>query len=85
MRGWCRRSGAVDGVVTDSAAGQPITLSDAALRRVLVTLCLTQIISWGGFYYAFTVLSVRITEQSGLVATGGHRGVLRSASRLRPW
>jgi MFS family permease len=53
-----------DGAVTDSAAGQPITLSDAALRRVLVTLCLTQIISWGVLYYAFTVLSVRITEQS---------------------
>ena len=35
------------------------------LRRVLATLCLTQITSWGVLYYAFTVLSVRITQQTG--------------------
>jgi MFS family permease len=48
----------------ESAPAHPVTLSDAALRRVLATLCLTQIVSWGVLYYAFTVLSVRITEQS---------------------
>ena len=51
--------------MTEPAAAQPITLSETALRRILATLCLTQITSWGVLYYAFTVLSVRITEQSG--------------------
>ncbi|KWX67509.1 MFS transporter [Mycobacterium sp. NAZ190054] len=32
---------------------------------MLATLCLTQITSWGVLYYAFTVLSVRITDQTG--------------------
>ena len=48
----------------ESAPTQPLTLSEAALRRVLATLCLTQIVSWRVLYYAITVLSVRITEQS---------------------
>jgi MFS family permease len=51
--------------VTDSAAAQPIPLSEANLRRVLATLCLTQITSWGVLFYAFTVLSVRVTQQAG--------------------
>lgn len=51
--------------MTESAASQPITLNEAGLRRVLATLCLTQITSWGVLYYAFTVLSVRITQQTG--------------------
>lgn len=50
---------------TESAAAQPIALSESRLRRVLATLCLTQITSWGVLYYAFTVLSVRITQQTG--------------------
>jgi hypothetical protein len=50
------------GVVTASVAAQPIALSETGLRRVLVALCLTQITSWGVLYYAFTVLSVRITQ-----------------------
>ena len=51
--------------MTDSAAAQPITVSEAGLRRVLATLCLTQITSWGVLFYAFTVLSVRMTQQAG--------------------
>jgi MFS family permease len=51
--------------VTDSEAAQPIMLSEANLRRVLATLCLTQITSWGVLFYAFTVLSVRVTQQAG--------------------
>lgn len=51
--------------MTDAAAAQPISPTEAGLRRVLATLCLTQITSWGVLYYAFTVLSLRITEQSG--------------------
>ncbi len=39
--------------------------TDAALRRVLVTLCLTQITGWGVLYYAFPVLSVQITASTG--------------------
>ncbi|WP_423797584.1 MFS transporter [Mycolicibacterium mageritense] len=31
----------------------------------MAALCLTQITSWGVLYYAFTVLSVRITEKTG--------------------
>lgn len=51
--------------MTDSPASQPITPSEASLRRILAALCLTQITSWGVLYYAFTVLSVRITESTG--------------------
>ncbi|MGV9796602.1 MFS transporter [Mycobacterium sp. NPDC003449] len=50
--------------MTDSTAPQAFTPSQAALRRILATLCLTQITSWGVLYYAFTVLSVRITDQT---------------------
>ena len=39
--------------------------TDAGLRRILITLCLTQITSWGVLYYAFTVLSVQITAGTG--------------------
>lgn len=35
------------------------------LRWVLVTLCVTEITSWGVLYYAFTVLSGRICVESG--------------------
>ncbi|MDV3126608.1 MFS transporter [Mycobacterium sp. 21AC1] len=51
--------------MTDAAATQPISPTAAGLRGILATLCLTQITSWGVLYYAFTVLSVQITEQSG--------------------
>ncbi|CDO91627.1 integral membrane transporter [Mycobacterium lentiflavum] len=39
--------------------------SERGLRWALVTLCLTQITSWGVLYYAFSVLSVRIADQTG--------------------
>jgi MFS family permease len=51
--------------MTDAAAARPTSPSEAGLRRILATLCLTQITSWGVLYYAFTVLSVRITERTG--------------------
>lgn len=35
------------------------------LRGVLVTLCVTEIISWGVLYYAFTVLSPAISADTG--------------------
>ncbi|WP_280340270.1 MFS transporter [Nocardia neocaledoniensis] len=34
-------------------------------RRVLITLCLTEITSWGILYYAFPVLSVSIATDTG--------------------
>ena len=35
------------------------------LRWVLLTLCVTEITSWGVLYYAFTVLSERISTDTG--------------------
>ncbi|CAN5391897.1 MFS transporter [soil metagenome] len=51
--------------MTNSDTAQPTSPTDAGLRRVLVTLCLTQITSWGVLYYAFPVLSVQITARTG--------------------
>ncbi|MHC9297292.1 MFS transporter [Mycobacterium sp. LTG2003] len=51
--------------MTDSPTPQALTPSPAARRAILAALCLTQITSWGVLYYAFTVLSVRITDQTG--------------------
>ncbi|WP_165615290.1 MFS transporter, partial [Mycobacteroides chelonae] len=34
-------------------------------RGVLITLCLTEITSWGVLYYAFPVLAPRITADTG--------------------
>lgn len=39
--------------------------SAGSLRWVLVTLCVTEITSWGVLYYAFTVLSARICAHTG--------------------
>ena len=36
-----------------------------ALRRVLVALCVTEIVSYGSLYYAFTVLAPRIAHDTG--------------------
>ena len=51
--------------MTTPDTAQPTTPTDAGLRRVLITLCLTQITSWGVLYYAFPVLSVHITASTG--------------------
>ncbi|MCX0275082.1 MFS transporter [Nocardia zapadnayensis] len=50
-------------VETAPAAGAG--LSRAGRRRVLAVLCVTQISSWGILYYAFPVLSVSITGDTG--------------------
>lgn len=44
---------------------RPVSLDPSGLRRVLVTLCLTEITSWGILYYAFPVLSVAISRDTG--------------------
>ena len=51
--------------MTNADTAQPASPTDAGLRRVLITLCLTQITSWGVLYYAFPVLSVQITARTG--------------------
>lgn len=40
-------------------------LDRVGLRRILVTLCVTQVTSWGILYYAFPVLSGRISAATG--------------------
>ncbi|MFE5647051.1 MFS transporter [Rhodococcus sp. NPDC056516] len=44
---------------------RPVSLAPSGLRRVLVALCLTEITSWGILYYAFPVLSVAISHDTG--------------------
>jgi MFS family permease len=46
-------------------AGRPETLSESGLRRVLVVLCVTEIVSWGVLYYAFPVLAPAIADDTG--------------------
>jgi MFS family permease len=48
----------------------PGGLSRSGLRRVLVVLCLTEVVSWGVLYYAFPVLAGAIARDTGW-PTGG--------------
>src|SRR6185312_14800340 len=41
------------------------TLTAFGLRRVLVVLCVTEIVSWGVLYYAFPVLAPSIAADTG--------------------
>jgi MFS family permease len=43
----------------------PAALSPAGLRRVLVVLCGTEVVSWGVLYYAFPVLAPGIAADTG--------------------
>jgi MFS family permease len=47
------------------AARTSTSPATSGLRRVLVVLCATEITSWGILYYAFAVLSPRITADTG--------------------
>ncbi|MEU0513344.1 MFS transporter [Amycolatopsis sp. NPDC006125] len=51
--------------MTVDSTAQPGSLSRAGLRRVLVTLCVTEITSWGVLYYAFPVLATDIARDTG--------------------
>ncbi|MDV7087631.1 MFS transporter [Rhodococcus opacus] len=53
--------------MTDTRALPQTTpsLDEGGLRRVLAVLCLTEITSWGILYYAFPVLSVSISADTG--------------------
>ncbi|GAA1194739.1 MFS transporter [Pseudonocardia alaniniphila] len=44
---------------------EPGALSRAGLRRVLIVLCVTEIVSWGVLYYAFPVLAPGIAADTG--------------------
>ena len=46
-------------------AAESGTLSESGLRRVLVVLCGTEIVSWGVLYYAFPVLAPSIATSTG--------------------
>jgi len=46
-------------------AAEPKTLNEFGLRRVLVVLCVTEIVSWGVLYYAFPVLAPSIAADTG--------------------
>ena len=51
--------------VAAAVATEPATHARGGLRRVLGTLCVTEITSWGILYYAFPVLSGRISADTG--------------------
>ncbi len=51
-----------DAELTADRSGQ---LSTSGQRRVLVVLCVTQIVSWGVLYYAFPVLAPSIAADTG--------------------
>lgn len=46
-------------------AAAPPDADRVGLRRILITLSVTQVTSWGILYYAFPVLSVRISAETG--------------------
>jgi len=46
-------------------ATEPARLTGGGLRRVLVVLCVTEIVSWGVLYYAFPVVAPGISADTG--------------------
>ena len=61
---------------------RPAAFAGGGLRRVLVALCLTQVTSWGVLYYAFPVLSGRISADTGWTASTLGGGVLGGSGGL---
>ncbi|GAA4844553.1 MFS transporter [Pseudonocardia benzenivorans] len=59
------------------------TLDVGGLRRVLVVLCVTEIVSWGVLYYAFPVLAPSIAADTGwsvsMITAGFSTGLVVSA------
>ena len=51
--------------MTAAPTAQPAAATGGGLRRVLAALCVTQVTSWGVLYYAFPVLSGRISADTG--------------------
>ena len=42
-----------------------VPLGGSDLRRVVAVLCVTEIVSWGVLFYAFTVLADAIRDREG--------------------
>ena len=59
--------------MTTPIDGDHSAVRGVGLRCVLVSLCLSQITSWGVLYYAFTVMSPAISKDTGWSAPAGHR------------
>jgi MFS family permease len=55
--------------MTVAVTARPAAMSQAGLRRVLATLCVTEITSWGVLYYAFPVLAPTISAATGWTTT----------------
>ena len=51
--------------MTAAPTAQPAAATGGGLSRVLAALCVTQVTSWGVLYYAFPVLSGRISADTG--------------------
>ncbi|GAA3566104.1 MFS transporter [Microlunatus spumicola] len=51
--------------MVSALTSEPVPRPHGGLRRVLVTLCVTETTSWGVLYYAFPVLGVRISADTG--------------------
>ena len=51
--------------MTEADSSAASSAARAGLRWVLLTLCVTEITSWGVLYYAFTVLSEQISADTG--------------------
>jgi MFS family permease len=51
--------------MTSVTTAAPSARADVGLRWILATLCLTEITSWGVLYYAFSVLSIGISRDTG--------------------
>ncbi|GAA4702414.1 MFS transporter [Pseudonocardia yuanmonensis] len=68
---------------TEETTTAPTSLSTGGLRRVLVVLCVTEIVSWGVLYYAFPVLAPSISADTGwsvsTITAGFSTGLVVSA------
>ena len=50
---------------TATSHAQVVPLEGTDLRRVVAVLCVTEIVSWGVLFYAFTVLADAIRDREG--------------------
>jgi MFS family permease len=68
---------------SEETTAAPAPLSTGGLRRVLVVLCVTEIVSWGVLYYAFPVLAPSIAADTGwsvsTITAGFSTGLVVSA------
>ena len=51
--------------MASALSAEPVAQQRGGLRRVLVTLCVTETTSWGILYYAFPVLAGQISVDTG--------------------